>query len=202
MQSTGSHSSRSMVAYRVGAGCAALVLAACLAKHNTAASRTGSAEPTLVSETTTPDGHIEQELDLNGDGRADIINEYVKPEDGPRRLVKTEADLNWDGQVDVHTVFDDSGAIKKEEIDSDFDGQVDWVDHYQAGKRVLSEIDTNEDGRFDLFRIYEGGMVRRKERDTDGDGQVDFWEYLDQAGNIVKVGRDMDGDGIMDVRQD
>ena len=58
------------------------------------------------------------------------------------------------------------------------------------------------DGAFDLFKIYESGRVSRKERDTNNDGRTDFWEYLDAEGNVVKVGRDVDGDGVMDVRED
>jgi hypothetical protein len=54
----------------------------------------------------------------------------------------------------------------------------------------------------DLFKIFENGKLRRKERDTNADGKIDFWEYLDESGNVVKVGRDVDGDGVMDVRND
>ena len=68
--------------------------------------------------------------------------------------------------------------------------------------RVLSEWDTNNDGRFDEFRSYENGKVRRKERDTNADDQVDQWEYLDEQGRVTKTGRDIDGDGVMDERNE
>ena len=55
---------------------------------------------------------------------------------------------------------------------------------------------------FDLFKTYEQGVVRRKERDTNGDGKVDFWEYLDEKGNVLKTGKDLDADGVMDVRDE
>jgi hypothetical protein len=29
-----------------------------------------------------------------------------------------------------------------------------------------------------------------------------MWEYLDEKGAVVRMGRDVDGDGVMDVRED
>lgn len=156
----------------------------------------------ILNEETTPEGLVQQRIDLNKDGQADIFNYYKERKDAPRLLVRKEMDLNWDGLVDVRTWFDPSGAIEKEEMDGDFDSRVDWVDHYKGGRRVTSEIDTDNDGKFDLFKTYEQGLVRRKERDTNGDDRIDYWEYLDDAGNVVKTGRDVDGDGVMDVRED
>ena len=154
-----------------------------------------------LSERTTNDGLLEQQIDLNGDGAADVFN-YYQGSESARLLVRKEVDLNWDSRVDVRSWFDLSGQLEKEEMDGDFDGRVDWVDHYQGGKRVLSKVDTDYDGTFDLYKIFEGGKVRRKERDTNGDGNIDFWEYLDEAGRVVKTGQDIDGDGVMDIRQD
>lgn len=156
----------------------------------------------VLSESPTDDGLTQQKIDLDGDAVADVSNYWRERSDGPRQLIRKESDLNRDGKIDVRTWFDAAGQIEKEEMDGDFDGQVDWTDHYQGGKRVLSEVDTDYDGAYDLFKVYEGGKVRRKERDTNGDGQLDFWEYLDEQGNVVKVGRDVDGDGVMDVRED
>ena len=159
-------------------------------------------EAGIMSESPADDGLIEQQIDINGDGGADVHNYFREREDAPRLLVRKEVDLNWDGRLDVRTWFDASGAIEKEEMDGDFDGRVDWVDHYQGGKRVLSEVDTDYNGTFDLFKVYESGVVRSKQRDTDDNGSVDFWEYLDNDGNVVKTGRDIDGDGVMDVRDE
>jgi len=156
----------------------------------------------VLNEEQTADGLTQQKIDLNSDGQPDIFNYYKERKDAPRLLVRKEMDLNWDGLVDVRTWFDASGAIEKEEMDGDFDSRVDWVDHYKGGRRVTSEIDTDNDGKFDLFKTYEQGLVRRKERDTNGDDRIDYWEYLDDAGNVVKTGRDVDGDGVMDVRED
>ena len=175
-----------------------LLLTACDTKGSTDAVSAADRAGTL-NERTTEDGLTEQQLDLNGDGKPDVFN-YYRGE--ARLLVRKEVDLNWDSRVDVRSWFDASGQLEKEEMDGDFDGRVDWVDHYQGGKRVLSKVDTDYDGQFDLYKIFESGRVRRKERDTNGDGNIDFWEYLDESGRVVKIGRDVDGDGVMDVRQD
>jgi antitoxin component YwqK of YwqJK toxin-antitoxin module len=123
--------------------------------------------------------------------------------EGPRQIVARDSDVNWDGRFDVRSTFSEqTGQLEREEMDGDFDGRVDWIDHYQGGRRVLSEVDADNDGKMDLFKIFENGKLRRKERDTNADGKIDFWEYLDESGNVVKVGRDVDGDGVMDVRND
>lgn len=179
-----------------------LLLVACGPKSS---DETNAAEDVAgtLSERTTDDGLLEQQIDLNGDGAADVFNYYQGDgAEGARLLIRKEVDLNWDSRVDVRSWFDLSGQLEKEEMDGDFDGRVDWVDHYQGGKRVLSKVDTDYDGIFDLYKIFEGGKVRRKERDTNGDGNIDFWEYLDEGGRVVKTGQDIDGDGVMDIRQD
>jgi hypothetical protein len=177
-----------------------LLLVACAAKSGGA---TGSvSRASVLSESASTDGLTLQEIDLNGDQKADVFN-YQRPRvETTPLLVRKEVDLNWDGRIDVRSWFDDLGNLEREEMDGDFDGRVDWVDHYKGGVRVMSEVDTDFNGNFDLFRYYEGGKVRRKERDSNADGRIDFWQYFDDAGKVVKIGRDVDGDGVMDVRDD
>lgn len=178
------------------------LLLACGPKGTETENAASTEEASLLTERANAEGLTEQQIDLNGDGDADVTNFFKDREQAARLLVRKEVDLNWDNRVDVRTWFDPTGAIEKEEMDGDFDGRVDWVDHYQGGRRVLSEVDTDNDGAFDLWKIYESGKVRRKERDSNGNGKIDFWEYLDEQGTVVKVGRDVDGDGVMDVRED
>lgn len=155
----------------------------------------------VISMAPAEDGLTRQAIDINGDGTADVFNYMRERTDAAALMVRKETDLNWDGRIDVRAWFDDTGALTKEEMDGDFDGRVDWVDHYQGGRRVLAEVDTDFDGTFDLFKYFEGGQVRRKERDSNKDGRIDLWEYFDEGGNVVKTGRDLDGDGVMDVRE-
>ncbi len=174
----------------------ALGLAACSAKTKQVL------EAGVLSETPSADGLIEQQIDLNADGKTEVWNFMRERANAPKVVLRKESDLNFDGRVDVRAWFTEAGVLEKQEWDGDFDGRVDWVDHYQGNVRVLSEWDTNNDGRFDEFRSYENGKVRRKERDTNADDQVDQWEYLDEQGRVTKTGRDIDGDGVMDERNE
>ncbi|MFZ5482169.1 MAG: hypothetical protein ACOZNI_35740 [Myxococcota bacterium] len=174
--------------------------------------KTGAPGDTPVTPTSTPseaarmttsqtaDGLTQVQVDLNKDGKSEITNYFRERADAPRLLLRKETDLNRDGKIDVRTEYDDGGQRTKEEMDGDFDGRADWVDHYLGGKRAYSEVDTDFNGTFDLFKYYENGKVRRKERDTNADGRIDAWEYLDENGQVVKTGKDVDGDGKMDVR--
>lgn len=158
-------------------------------------------EAAAMTSSATADGLTQVQVDLNRDGRPEITNYYRERTDAPRLLLRKETDLNRDGKVDVRAQYDDAGQRVKEEMDGDFDGRADWVDHYINGKRTYTEVDTDFNGTFDLFKYYEAGKVRRKERDGNGDGRIDAWEYIDENGTVVKTGRDVDGDGKMDVRE-
>ena len=175
-----------------------ILFAGCGASRGPAIGVTAS----LLSERPTDNGLIEQQIDLNGDMVPDVYNFYRERSEANRLLVRKEVDLNLDSKIDVRTWFTDTGTIEREEMDGDFDSRVDWIDHYRGGKRVMSEVDTDYNGAMDLFKYYEGGKLRRKERDSKGDGRIDFWEYLDETGTVLRTGRDIDGDGVMDVRDD
>lgn len=153
----------------------------------------------VLTSRVTEDGLTQEEVDLDGDGKVEIVNYYRTSGEG-RLLLKKDLDLNRDGRMDVRSSFDEAGLRVQEEMDGDFDGRADLVDHYTSGKRSMSEKDTDFDGSFDLFSYYENGKVRRKERDSDRNGKVDFWEYLDDSGAVIKTGKDSDGDGVMDER--
>ena len=179
----------------------AMASTACLIKK-TETSTAVAADTSSVRERTTGDGNLIVEVDLDGDNHPDIYNYFRKLDGDGRLLLRKEMDLNQDTRIDVWSFFTETGELEREEMDGDFDGNIDWIDHYQGGKRVMSEIDTQNAGRFDLFKYYEQGKIRRKERDTTGDGKVDHWEYFDDKGEVVKVGWDIDGDGQMDMREE
>jgi len=190
-------------------GIALVLLAGCASKNGKMDSLESSkALERHIKETPLDDeGLVLVEIDLNMDDTPDVENTYRQREDKSRLLLKKRTDLNFDGEYDVITEFDEVGAIKTEFTDSDFDGRLDRVDHYQDNLRMKSEIDTNYDGQPDLFFFYlrtEEGATRidRKERDTNFDGQIDFWEQFDGDGMVVTTARDLDGDGRMDVRDE
>lgn len=180
------------------------LLAGCPKAPAASTSTVGASEVAIAGHMTTsvtPEGLTQVKVDLNKDGRSEITNYYRdRGPDTPRLLMRKETDLNHDGKIDVRTNFDDGGQRELEEMDGDFDGRVDWVDHYIGGKRTTSNVDTDFNGSFDMVKYYEAGKIRSKERDTDADGKMDMWEYLDETGAVVKTGRDIDGDGKMDQR--
>ena len=135
----------------------------------------------VLTSRVTEDGLTQEEVDLDGDAKVEIVNYYRTSGEG-RLLLKKDLDLNRDGEISYSSVT------------------IDVVDHYISGKRSMTEKDTDFDGTFDLFSYYENGKVRRKERDSDRNGKVDFWEYLDDSGAVIKTGKDSDGDGVMDER--
>lgn len=181
-----------------------LLLAGCGSK---APPSSAGAEQGRIKESRTAHGALLQEVDLDRDGRPEIVNHYVERPDAPRLLVKKELDLNRDGRIDVRSYFNSSGQLEKEEMDTDYDSVFDHVDYYQGGARVMTEYDTDGDARPNVFKYYtrtsDGVVVlERKERDEDGDGRIDLWERFDAEGRVVRMGRDTDGDGKMDVRED
>jgi len=182
-----------------------LLLSACAKKTDTTASAADQEVYRPIVEKTLPDGLVLQEVDLDRDKQADVFNYFLEREiSKDRLLVRKELDGNRDGPVDSITYFNDEGEVEGEEMDADFDGRFDWIDHYQNTQRVMSEQDSDRDGKMDIFAYYEGNPARitRKERDTNGDGKIDYWERFSEAGQVTKTGRDVDGDGKMDVRDE
>lgn len=178
---------------------AMLLVASCAGRNGVS---TSSEYSSALSTETTSDGLLKESIDIDGDTEPDIFNFYRERSNADPLLVRKELDLNVDGQVDVISFFDAEGKLEREEMDGDFDGTFDWIDHYQDGRRVLAEIDTDHDGRTNVFAYYVDGSIARKERDTNGDGLIDYWERFDNEGNVVKTGKDLDGDGKMDVRDE
>ncbi len=166
-----------------------------------AGGRAGADNPhKLIREIEMDDGMVRQEVDLDGDGRPEVIN-YQRPRtNGPPLILRKETDLNRDGNIDVRSFFTDEGRLEREEMDGDFDGVFDWVDHYQDGRRVMSEVDTDFDGDTNVWSYYDGANITRQERDENGDGMIDYWIRFDDEGNATRTARDLDGDGKMDVR--
>ncbi|MBN2799264.1 MAG: hypothetical protein JXX28_08980 [Deltaproteobacteria bacterium] len=153
-----------------------------------------------IIETITEDGLIREEIDLNRDKQSDVFNYYRERTGAARLLVRKEVDINRDGVIDNISYFDEGGELEREEMDRDFNGKFDWIDHYMDGHRVMSEFDTSSNGQMNVFNTYANGVIAQKERDTDDDGRIDYWERY-EGGKVVKVGRDTDGDGKMDTRE-
>ncbi len=146
-------------------------------------------------------GETETErFDLNGDGKADLLRVYVlrpAPNDPARKerlLARQEIDLNFDDQIDVRRHFNEQGLVLREEMDLDFDGRFDAVDHYAGGILYRRDMALNFEGKPSIVKYYDNNVLIRKERDTTGSGRMDTFEYYDR-GRLTRIGRDNDGDG-------
>jgi hypothetical protein len=109
-------------------------------------------------------------FDDDGDGRSDRWE--VATGEG---TTKSFADTSGDGQFDYILEYDEAGLKKYEALDFNRDGVID--DHYYYARDILKrrEIDTNYDGEVDVWvYLKEGIYVERYQRDTDFDGKVDL----------------------------
>lgn len=136
-------------------------------------------------------------VDLNQDDIPDVRKVY-KTVGKDEVLVCREADMNFDGVKDIFVFFDDQGVIIRDEVDLDYDKQVDIISTYAKGKVVKQEMDTNSDGLVDRVRHLKNDMPFRVEGDMNGDGQIDLWEYYED-GKLVRLGTDDNGDGRADT---
>jgi hypothetical protein len=108
-----------------------------------------------------------------------------------------ESDINNDGDADGWSYVRE-GYVERQEIDMNFDGQVDSVFMYEVSGRVKEELlDTNYDGKMDNWRLYNNGEVVKDSMDSDFDGKIDVWFYIDR-GRIYKMEKDINGDGKPD----
>ena len=141
-------------------------------------------------------------IDINGDGRPDIIH-VMKAGKEVCRIV----DLNLDGAVDAFIYYDEQGRERRRESDFDRDGRADEIAISTNGVLTLKMRETNFDNKIDTWDYYENGRLVRRERDSDGDGIIDQWWNFNNPQNpkcaIVASDRNADGrpdpDGVVDL---
>ena len=111
---------------------------------------------------------VRKELDLNWDGRVDIVTTSTPKPVSARRWTSTTT-ARW-----TPPLLREGQEVRKER-DLDGDGRTDsWI-YYENGKLVRKERDTNGDGKVDYWEYWENGQVDRIGEDLDGDGKVDQW---------------------------
>ena len=174
-------------------------LAACTAIGLTACS---DPETTRIKQTTqaTYDkgtGKLtELTYDRNKNGKIDTWTEM----DGTRP-VRSRSDLDEDGKIDRWEYYDEKGNLTKVGFSRKQDGRADaWAFSGPDGKVQRVEISSKGDEKtIDRWEFYDAGVLVRVEEDTNGDGRPDKWETY-EAGAVKTAAMDENGDGRPDRR--
>jgi hypothetical protein len=149
-------------------------------------------DTTIVHEPCDANSSDAQKVDVNGDGKPDIIH-VMK---GGREVCRI-VDLNMDGAVDAFIYYDDQGRERRRESDFDRDGRADEIAIFENGQLKLKLRETNFDNKIDTWDYYENGRLVKRERDSDGDGIVDQWWTFNNPNNpkcaVVASDRNADG---------
>jgi hypothetical protein len=149
----------------------------------------------IVHEPCDAESSSAQKVDVNGDGRPDIIHVMNGGKETCRVL-----DLNLDGAVDAFVYYDAQGHERRRESDYDRDGRADEIDVFENGALVRKERETNFDDKIDTWDHYQGEHIARRERDSDGDGVIDQWWQFNDPSNpkCAIVASDANADGKPD----
>ena len=103
-----------------------------------------------------------------------ILRSEARKAGSGRPVSLIELDKNKDGKIDGTMLLDDKGAKLFEELDFNYDGEMDDFCFYSGGVLIREEIDTNFDGFIDMWvYLLKGVYVERYERDTNFDGIID-----------------------------
>ena len=125
-------------------------------------------------------GLNKQEIDINGDGKADQFIYTTK--EGQIRYA--QHDFNFDQVLDMTEFYDESGNHTSDEIDLDYDGIVDLIVTYQNGLPIRKEYSIDFEGNRHGVQLFDSeGNRTMVYRDTDRDGKADLVEYYHPGEN-------------------
>ncbi len=137
-----------------------------------------------------------ERFDVNRDKKPDIWK-YYSAWEGNEYLSRKELDLNSDGRVDIIRTYSSDGLILKEILDMDFDGRFDSTVIYKGGRLLRKEMDLDYDGKIDLWKHYVNDKLTQIDIDKNHDGLPDYWEYYENE-QLDRVVYDSDNDGKPD----
>jgi len=145
----------------------------------------------------TPKNESEQSFDLNGDEKPDVWRHYVQK--GKNKILSHKVfDLNFDGKPDFKRVYTPAGKVVRDELDMDFDGDVDRIVYYKDNRLERKEVSLQGDERPEVFKYYnKKGKLYYLEGDRDADSVLDYWEYY-RDGKLARRGHDRNKDGKPD----
>jgi antitoxin component YwqK of YwqJK toxin-antitoxin module len=145
-----------------------------------------------------PEWSMVMEIDTWGDDAADGRFCY---RDGTLR--QKELDENNDGKMDFIEFFNASGKLERLAETYGGSDHPSLVWYYDEGENpVRAEHDADADGRPEVWFYYAAGRVTEVAEDTNADGRPDFWEFYDAAEAVIRVEKDYDFDGTVDVVED
>ncbi len=155
-----------------------------------------------------------QVYDMDRDGHVDLwkfyANKQASDEDqGENVIARKELDMNSDKKVDRIMFYNQKENLIREEVDSNFDGNIDWTHIYDNGILIRTEFfsaDCNRQAldsdthslKPNVMRVFRKGILTREDIDTKCDGVIDRVTIFDANGEIAQVGLDHDNDGIID----
>lgn len=64
--------------------------------------------------------------------------------------------------------------------------------------RDIRRLDVNGDGKPDVIEVRVAGKLECKILDLTSDGMPDEWRHFDEAEEVFRIERDLDGDGRVD----
>ena len=113
------------------------------------------------------------ELDLNGDGKPDVL--YEPHENGYYEL----SDRNFDGKIDESVHFNREHRPVYSRADDDFDGNLDTLVEYQHSQVTRVLVDSNRNFLFDAVTDYVGGVPQRTASLISRNGRTSLqrWSY-------------------------
>lgn len=114
-----------------------------------------------------------------------------------RRLRKKEVDVNSDGKIDIVRLYNKNGTLLKEHLDVDLDGHADTVSYFDNSELAKKELLSEDASEVVETRYYSDGKLLRVEKDLNKDEKVDYWEFYEE-GTLDRIGRDIDADGRAD----
>ncbi len=149
----------------------------------------------IVHEACDTDAAGVREVDVNGDGRPDLVRVFQGTVESCRSV-----DLDFDGSVDVWVYNDPTGKMRRREADFDRDGGIDEIALFRGGELMERHQATTFRRQLDTWHFFEAGKLVRSIRDSNGDGVIDqWWEYPSSDGpRCAKVHADANGDGRPD----
>lgn len=137
----------------------------------------------------------ESRVDQNGDGVDDLTYFYRI---GAPYAYKAEIDRNFDGGIDLIDHYDAAGIATRRESDDDFDGFTESRMRLRTGNPVSTEVDTNRNGVADIKYFFTDGVMRREEFHDNRTGRlarVNFYANL----RLERAEIDLDRDGFLET---